>query len=99
MTSENSGVHDVFLAVALGYEDPAAGVQIRTLERCPAAALSADIGSVNHGVLPLRARGTSDKIVARPVGRPSFLMDLSQNLFYCYSCVRGDVIRFAELYH
>jgi hypothetical protein len=32
--------------------------------------------------------------------QPSFLMDLSQNLFYCYGCGRGgDVIRFAELYH
>ena len=32
--------------------------------------------------------------------KPSFLMDPSQNLFYCYGCGRGgDVIRFAELYH
>jgi DNA primase len=32
--------------------------------------------------------------------RPSFLMDTSKNLFYCYGCGRGgDVIRFAELYH
>jgi DNA primase len=32
--------------------------------------------------------------------RPSFLMDPSKNLFYCYGCGRGgDVIRFAELYH
>ena len=31
---------------------------------------------------------------------PSFLMDPSKNLFYCYGCGRGgDVIRFAELYH
>jgi DNA primase len=32
--------------------------------------------------------------------KPSFLMDPSQNLFYCYGCGSGgDVIRFAELYH
>jgi DNA primase len=32
--------------------------------------------------------------------KPSFLVDLSKNLFYCYGCRRGgDVIRFAELYH
>jgi DNA primase len=32
--------------------------------------------------------------------KPSFLVDPSQNLFYCYGCSRGgDVIRFAELYH
>jgi DNA primase len=32
--------------------------------------------------------------------RPSFLVDPSKNLFYCYGCGRGgDVIRFAELYH
>jgi DNA primase len=32
--------------------------------------------------------------------KASFLMDPSQNLFYCYGCGRGgDVIRFAELYH
>jgi hypothetical protein len=32
--------------------------------------------------------------------KPSFLMDPSKNLFYCYGCGRGgDVIRFAELYH
>src|SRR5437762_4825990 len=32
--------------------------------------------------------------------RPSFLVDTSKNLFYCYGCGRGgDVIRFAELYH
>jgi DNA primase len=32
--------------------------------------------------------------------KPSFLMDPSQNLFYCYGCGRGgDVIRFAELYY
>jgi DNA primase len=32
--------------------------------------------------------------------QPSFLMDPSRNLFYCYGCGRGgDVIRFAELYH
>jgi DNA primase len=31
---------------------------------------------------------------------PSFLLDPSKNLFYCYGCGRGgDVIRFAELYH
>jgi len=31
---------------------------------------------------------------------PSFLMDPSKNLFYCYGCgCGGDVIRFAELYH
>ena len=31
---------------------------------------------------------------------PSFLVDPSKNLFYCYGCGRGgDVIRFAELYH
>ena len=31
---------------------------------------------------------------------PSFLMDPSKNLFYCYGCGHGgDVIRFAELYH
>jgi hypothetical protein len=29
---------------------------------------------------------------------PSFLVDLSKNLFHCYGCHRGgDVIRFAEL--
>ncbi len=32
--------------------------------------------------------------------KPSFLLDLGKNLFYCYGCGRGsDVIRFAELYH
>ncbi len=32
--------------------------------------------------------------------KPSFLVDPSKNLFYCYGCRRGgDVIRFAELYH
>ncbi len=32
--------------------------------------------------------------------RPSFLVDPSKNLFYCYGCGRGgDVIRFAELFH
>jgi DNA primase len=32
--------------------------------------------------------------------KPSFLVDPSQSLFYCYGCGRGgDVIRFAELYH
>ena len=32
--------------------------------------------------------------------KPSFLLDPSRNLFYCYGCARGgDVIRFAELYH
>lgn len=32
--------------------------------------------------------------------QPSFLVDPSKNLFYCYGCDRGgDVIRFAELYH
>jgi DNA primase len=32
--------------------------------------------------------------------KPSFLVDASKDLFYCYGCGRGgDVIRFAELYH
>ena len=32
--------------------------------------------------------------------RPSFQVDTSKGLFYCYGCGRGgDVIRFAELYH
>ena len=32
--------------------------------------------------------------------KPSFLVDPSKGLFYCYGCGRGgDVIRFAELYH
>ena len=32
--------------------------------------------------------------------QPSFLVDSTKNLFYCYGCGRGgDVIRFAELYH
>jgi DNA primase len=32
--------------------------------------------------------------------KPSFLVDTSKNLFYCYGCGRGgDVIRFVELYH
>jgi len=32
--------------------------------------------------------------------RPSFLVDTSKGLFYCYGCGRGgDLIRFAELYH
>ena len=32
--------------------------------------------------------------------KPSFLVDSSKSLFYCYGCGRGgDVIRFAELYH
>src|SRR5579872_679624 len=32
--------------------------------------------------------------------KPSFLVDPSKDLFYCYACGRGgDVIRFAELYH
>ena len=32
--------------------------------------------------------------------KPSFMVDPSKGLFYCYGCGRGgDVIRFAELYH
>ena len=32
--------------------------------------------------------------------KPSFLVDPTKSLFYCYGCGRGgDVIRFAELYH
>jgi hypothetical protein len=32
--------------------------------------------------------------------KPSFVVDASKNLFYCYGCGRGgDVIRFAELNH
>jgi DNA primase len=32
--------------------------------------------------------------------KPSFLVDTSKGLFYCYGCGRGgDVIRFVELYH
>jgi DNA primase len=32
--------------------------------------------------------------------KPSFLVDSSKSLFYCYGCGRGgDVIRFAEIYH
>ena len=32
--------------------------------------------------------------------KPSFLVDTSKGLFYCYGCGRGgDLIRFAELYH
>src|SRR5947199_8784410 len=32
--------------------------------------------------------------------KPSFLVDSTKALFYCYGCGRGgDVIRFAELYH
>jgi hypothetical protein len=32
--------------------------------------------------------------------KPSFVVDTSKNLFYCYGCGRGgDGIRFAELYH
>ena len=32
--------------------------------------------------------------------QPSFLVDPSKRLFYCYGCGRGgDIIRFAELYH
>ena len=32
--------------------------------------------------------------------QPSFLLDPTKNLFYCYGCgVGGDVIRFAQLYH
>jgi DNA primase len=32
--------------------------------------------------------------------KPSFLVDSSKSLFYCYGCGRGgDVIRFVELYH
>ena len=32
--------------------------------------------------------------------KPSFLVDTSKGLFYCYGCGRGgDVIRFAEIYH
>ena len=35
-----------------------------------------------------------------PDHKPSFLVDPSKSLFYCYGCGRGgDVIRFAELYH
>jgi len=35
-----------------------------------------------------------------PDHNPSFLVDSSKSLFYCYGCGRGgDVIRFAELYH
>jgi DNA primase len=35
-----------------------------------------------------------------PDRKPSFLVDPSKSLFYCYGCGRGgDVIRFAELYH
>src|SRR5450759_982372 len=32
--------------------------------------------------------------------KPSFLVDPTKDLFYCYGCGRGgDVIRFAEIYH
>ena len=32
--------------------------------------------------------------------KPSFLVDPTKSLFYCYGCGRGgDIIRFAELYH
>ncbi|MCX6929443.1 MAG: CHC2 zinc finger domain-containing protein [Verrucomicrobia bacterium] len=32
--------------------------------------------------------------------QPSFLVDSTKDLFYCYGCGRGgDVIRFAEIYH
>ena len=32
--------------------------------------------------------------------KPSFVVDTSKNLFYCYGCGRGgDVIRFAEIFH
>jgi DNA primase len=35
-----------------------------------------------------------------PDHKPSFLVDPSKSLFYCYGCGRGgDVIRFVELYH
>jgi DNA primase len=35
-----------------------------------------------------------------PDHKPSFLVDPTKSLFYCYGCGRGgDVIRFAELYH
>jgi DNA primase len=35
-----------------------------------------------------------------PDHKPSFLVDPSKNLFYCYGCGRGgDVIRFAEIYY
>jgi len=35
-----------------------------------------------------------------PDHKPSFLVDPSKSLFYCYGCGRGgDVIRFAELYY
>ena len=35
-----------------------------------------------------------------PDHQPSFLVDSTKSLFYCYGCGRGgDVIRFAELYH
>jgi len=35
-----------------------------------------------------------------PDHRPSFLVDPSRNLFYCYGCGRGgDVIRLVQLYH
>jgi DNA primase len=35
-----------------------------------------------------------------PDHKPSFLVDPSKSLFYCYGCgLGGDVIRFAELYH
>ncbi|MGO9254998.1 MAG: CHC2 zinc finger domain-containing protein [Bryobacteraceae bacterium] len=32
--------------------------------------------------------------------KPSFLVDPSKSLFYCYGCGHGgDLIRFVELYH
>ena len=35
-----------------------------------------------------------------PDRHPSFVVDRSKGLFYCYGCGRGgDVIRFAEIYH
>ena len=35
-----------------------------------------------------------------PDHHPSFVVDPTQSLFYCYGCGRGgDVIRFAEIYH
>jgi DNA primase len=53
-----------------------------------------------HPARPLRGGRWMGLCPLHQDRKPSFLLDPSKNLFYCYGCgVGGDVIRFAQLYH
>lgn len=56
-----------------------------------------------HGWRPVRRLSRGRWMGLCPLHRdhhPSFVVDPSKGLFYCYGCGRGgDVIRFAEIYH